>query len=83
MKGTAEMLMYIPPIAPVNRPAHGPARHPLKKIGSCERWILDTNGPRTIGIAKGSTDSTFVKAANRADMTKILVFMIDVHQKKY
>lgn len=34
MKGiSTEKLMYSPPMAPVNSPAHGPAKMPLMSIG--------------------------------------------------
>jgi hypothetical protein len=70
-----EKLIYSPPIAPVNNPAHGPARMPLMNIGSCVKCILEGNGPAAMGITNGSIDRTFDKAAIKAANVNIFALL--------
>ena len=75
MKGiSTEKLMYNPPIAPVRRPAQGPARMPLIIMGIWVKWMLELKEPIAIGMAKGVYDKMFDRAAIRA--TKVRVFVL-------
>jgi len=71
---STEKLMYNPPIAPVIRPIHGPARMPLIRIGNCVRCMLEFKDPIGIGITKGGVDRMFDRAAIIA--IKVMVFVV-------
>lgn len=71
---SAEKLMYNPPIAPVSRPIHGPARMPLISMGTWVKWMLEFKDPIAIGITKGGVDKMFDRAAITA--TKVMVFVL-------
>lgn len=66
IKGIIVKLIYSPPTAPVSSPAHGPARKPLINMGSCVKCIWEGKGPAEMGIAKGTIDRIFDRAAIRA-----------------
>ena len=71
---STEKLMYNPPIAPVIRPIHGPARMPLIRMGNWVKWMLEFRDPIAIGITKGGNDRMFDRAAITA--IKVMVFVV-------
>ena len=81
MKGiSTEKLIYNPPIAPVSRPAHGPAMIPHKSIGIWVKWMLELKDPIEIGTANGVIDRMFASAAIMATIVKVFVlFTLDQH----
>jgi len=73
---STEKLMYNPPIAPVSRPAHGPARMPLMSIGIWVKWISEAKEPMVIGITRGGSDKMVDRAAIKA--TRVRVFVLSI-----
>ena len=71
---STEKLMYNPPIAPVIRPIHGPARMPLIRMGNWVKCMLEFRDPIAIGITKGGNDRMFDRAAIIA--IKVMVFVV-------
>ena len=79
MKGiSTEKLMYNPPMAPVKRPAHGPAMMPLMSMGIWVKWMLELKDPMAIGMVKGVIDKMFDRAAIMATNVRVFVlFMVE------
>ena len=70
---STEKLMYNPPIAPVIRPIHGPARMPLIRMVHCVRCMFEFKDPIGIGITKGGVDRMFDRAAIIAIKVRVFV----------
>ena len=57
----------------------GPARIPQIKIGSCEKWIADSNPPTARGMATGGNERMFAKAAMIA--VNVIAFVLFIRCK--
>ena len=70
--------MYIPPMAPVNKPDDEPAKVPLMNMASWVKWILDAKGPITKSIVKKSKERIFARAAITAAKAKTFVRFVSL-----
>ncbi len=73
---STEKLMYNPPMAPVRRPAHGPAMMPLMSMGIWVKWISEGKVPMVIGMTRGGSDKMVDRAAIMATNVRVFVLFI-------
>src|SRR5512136_3050245 len=62
-------------MAPLSKPAHGPARTAARKTASWKKWMDEVNAPSGIGMAMGGRDMTLARAAINATNATILAFI--------
>jgi len=63
-------------MAPLIKPAHGPANIPLRKMASWEKCIEEVNVPSGSGMASGGIDMRLANAAMSAQNATVLAFIL-------
>ncbi len=66
--------MYRPPIAPLAKPAQGPAKIPHRKMASWKKCMAEVKLPNCSGMASGGRDMMLAKAAMSAANATVFVF---------